>query len=88
EVKADVVELKEDVANLKVGVAGLKADMVGIRLTIDNELRVNIRRVAEGHLDLVRHLKEAGRKDSEVEMLTVRVNVLERDVRELQHQFA
>lgn len=35
-----------------------------IELTLENEIRTNIKRVAEGHLDLSRNLHEALKIDS------------------------
>jgi len=69
ELKSDVVELKEDVK--------------GIKLTVENEIRVNIQRIAEGHLDLSRNLHEAMKPSNEVEVLSIRVNLMETEVREL-----
>ncbi len=37
----------------------VKRKVINIDLTLENEIRVNIRRVAEGHLDLSRHLHDA-----------------------------
>lgn len=65
ELKTDVAELKTKVSALESDVATLKSDMkdvkleiAGIHLTLENEIRVNIIRVAEGHLDLSRKLDE------------------------------
>ena len=97
EVKSDVQELKNDVEKLKTDVEELKINVgklelrVGrleqrttkIELVLENEISPNIRRVAEGHLDVSRHLQEALRSNDEVEMLAVRVSMLETDVRKL-----
>ena len=61
----------------------LDDDINSIKLIIEDEIRGNIQRIAEGHLDLSRRLHEALKPNKEVEMLSVRVNVLETDVREL-----
>lgn len=53
---------------------------------MENELRVNIRRIAEGHLDLSRNLHEAMRIDSEKEMLSIRVTMLESELRNIKAQ--
>lgn len=47
----------------------LDKDVTDIKLTFENEIRTNIKRVAEGHLDLSRNLHEAMKIDSEKEML-------------------
>ena len=61
----------------------LEKDITDIKLTIENEVRVNIKRVAEGHLDLSRNLHEALKIDNEKEMLAIRVSVLETELRRI-----
>lgn len=61
----------------------LENDITDIKLTLENEIRVNIQRVAEGHLDLSRNLHETMKIDSEKEMLAIRVNVLETELRRI-----
>lgn len=48
---------------------------------MENEIGRNIKIVVEGHLDLNRKLNEALKNDEEKEMLTLRVNILENDMR-------
>ena len=57
-----------------------------IELTLENEIRTNIKRVAEGHLDLSRNLHESLKIDSEKEMLAIRVSVLETELRRIKTQ--
>ena len=57
-----------------------------IELTLENEIRTNIKRVAEGHLDLSRSLHEALKIDSEKEMLAIRVSVLETELRRIKER--
>lgn len=64
----------------------LENDITDIKLTLENEIRVNIQRVAEGHLDLSRNLHEALKIDSEKEMLAIRVSVLETELRRIKTQ--
>ena len=59
-----------------------------IKLTLENEIRVNIQRVAEGHLDLSRNLYEAMKPSSEVEMLSIKVRTLETEIRELKRKIS
>ena len=61
----------------------LENDVTDIKLTLENEIRVNIQRVAEGHLDLSRNLHEALKIDNEKEMLAIRVGVLETELRRI-----
>lgn len=61
----------------------MQTDITDIKLTLENEIRVNIQRVAEGHLDLSRNLHDAMKPSNEVEMLAIKVRMLETDMREL-----
>lgn len=65
-VKEDIRDLKGDVRDLKVDVRDLKYKVDKIDLTIENEIRVNIQRIAEGHHDLSRKLDECIKLSSEV----------------------
>ena len=94
-VKENVQGLKENVQGMQEDVQNLqkKTDILDIRvtkveLTLENEIRVNIQRVAEGHLDLSRNLHEAMRPSNEVEMLAIKVRMLETDIRGLKARLA
>ena len=54
-----------------------------IQLTLENETNRNIKIIAEGHLDLSRKLDEALKVDNEKELLLIRVNRLENELRRL-----
>ena len=73
---------------MKQDISDIKQKTTKIDLTIENELRVNIQRVAEGHLDLSRNLHEAMKPNSEVEMLGIKVRMLETDVRALKQKIS
>ena len=73
DLKEDVQDLREDVQGLREDVQNLqkKTDILDIRvtkveLTLENEISVNIRRVAEGHLDLSRNLHECVKLASDI----------------------
>lgn len=61
----------------------LNGKVTDIQLTLENETNKNIKIIAEGHLDLSRKLNEALKVDSEKEMLLIRVNRLENELRRL-----
>lgn len=81
--KEEVSELKEDVSVLKEEVDELKVDMSIVKIRMENEISVNIQRVAEGHLDLDRKLTEVVKSNSEFELLTLRVNKLDGEMKEV-----
>ena len=63
-------------------------NVTDIKLTLENEIRVNIQRVAEGHLDLSRNMHEVMKPNNEIEMLSIKVNMLETDVRNLKQKIS
>lgn len=83
---AEMQDMKSDMQNVKNDLNDVKQKVTNIDLTLENEIRVNIRRVAEGHLDLSRNLHEALKIDSEKEMMAVRVNILESELRRIKQR--
>lgn len=61
----------------------LNDKVTDIQLTLENETNKNIKIIAEGHLDLSRKLDDALKVDNEKEMLLIRVNRLENELRRL-----
>ena len=91
--KVTVVDQKFTVLDQKFTVLDQKFTVLdekvtGLELVIENETNVNIRRIAEGHCDLVRNLREARKVDDEKELLAIRVTVLESDMSKVKHQLA
>ncbi|MBD5513444.1 MAG: hypothetical protein HDR06_02015 [Lachnospiraceae bacterium] len=80
DVKSTVAVLAGEVTDVKTKVTVLDDKVTNINLVLENEIRVNIQRVAEGHLDLSRNLHEALKIDREKEMMSVRINVLETEM--------
>ena len=81
-----VIVLDEKTTDLAERVTGLETDMKEVKqkvtkidLTIENEIRVNIQRVAEGHLDLSRKLNEcidiSNRIQHEQDMQDIYINM-------------
>ena len=86
--KVDNLETKVDdlddrVERLESETREIRQKVTKMDLIMENELRVNIQRVAEGHLDLSRNLHEAMNPNNDIEMLAIKVRMLETDVREL-----
>lgn len=59
----------------------LDTSISDIQLTIENETNKNIRIIAEGHLSLHQKLDEALIVENEKEMLLIRVNHIENELR-------
>lgn len=64
----------------------LENDVTDIKLTLENEIRQNIMRVAEGHLDLYRKLDDAQKIENEKEIIAIRVNILETELRRVKER--
>lgn len=93
--KDDVHVLQNDIRSLKDNVHVLQDDMDVIKsqvtylsLTIENDVRPSIQRVAEGHLDLSRNLHEAMKPCLEMEMLSLKVHMREIDMRDVKAKLA
>ena len=86
--KGDMESMKSETQSIKKDLQEVKQKVTKMDLTMDHELRVNIQRVAEGHLDLSRILHDAMKPSNEVEMLSIKVRMLESDVRDLKEKLA
>ena len=64
----------------------IKKEIRSIQLTLENETNRNIKIIAEGHLDLSRKLNEALQVENEKEMLLIRVNILENELRQIKER--
>lgn len=62
------------------------ASITDIQLTLENETNRNIALIAEGHLDLSRKLDDALKVENEKEMLLIRVNRLENEIRRIKEK--
>ena len=85
---SEMQEMKQDLQALGKKVDVIESKVIHTELILENEIRVNIQRVAEGHLDLSRNLHDAMRPSNEVEMLAIKVRMLESDVKELKSRLA
>lgn len=86
EVKQRVSNVENKVDNIDSRLENVENKVTNIELTLENEISVNIKRVAEGHLDLSRNLHEALKIDSEKEMMAIRVNILESELRRIKQK--
>lgn len=66
----------------------MNVKITDIQLTLENETNRNIQIIAEGHLDLSRKLDEALKVENEKEMLLIRVNKLENELRRVKERIA
>ena len=83
EMKTDMLGMKTDMQGMKTDIRDLKGRVSSIEMTIENETNRNIRIIAEGHADLCRKLDEALKVENEKELLLVRTNIMENDIRKI-----
>jgi hypothetical protein len=79
-------QMSEETKMILEEITGLKKEIRSLQLTIENETNRNIKIIAEGHIDLSRKLDEALKVDGEKEMLLIRINSLENEVRKLKER--
>ncbi len=78
--------MSEEAKRIMEDIDELKRDVKDIQMTLENETNRNIRIIAEGHIDLNRNLDEALRVENEKEILLIRVNSLETEVKKLKER--
>ena len=81
--KTDMQGMKTDMQGMKTYIQDLRGRVSGIEMTLENETNRNIRIIAEGHADLCRKLDEALKVENEKELLLVRTNIMENDIRKI-----
>ena len=80
--------LDDKLKPIKDDIDTLEKKVTSIELTLENETNRNIQIIAEGHLDLVRKLDEALKVENEKEMLLLRVNHLENELRKVKERIS
>lgn len=80
--------LESDMQELKQRIPNIENKITDIKLTLEHEIRPNIQKVAEGHLNLSRNLHDAMKPSNEIEMLAIKVRQLESEVRELKQKIS
>ena len=60
-IETDLSDVKHKVSGIETDLSDVKHKVTSVEMTIENEMQVNIMRVAEGHVDLSRNLAEVKR---------------------------
>lgn len=81
-----VENIEQLAGNIDQRVESLEQRTTNIELTLENETNRNIRLIAEGHLDLSRKLDDALKIECEKELLLIRVNSLENEIRRIKER--
>ena len=87
-IEARLIIVEEKVTVLEERFSVVENKVTYINLMLENEIRINIRLVAEGHLDLARNLHEVLKVESEKEMTAVRMNILETEMCRMKERIA
>ena len=98
-VKVELKEVKTDLEGVKVELREVKTDLGetktslgneirNLKFVLENEIRVNIQRIAEGHLDVSRNIHEVLKKKDELELVSISTRLLESEVRELKRKIS
>ena len=79
---------KDDIKDMatKDAIQRIDNKLKSLELTLENESNRNIKLIAEGHLDLSRKLDDSLRVNNEKEMLLIRVNILENELRKIKEK--
>ena len=78
--------LEQRVSNLESGQLAMANRLTNIELTLENEVSRNICTIAEAHLDLSRKFDRALKVKEDDELVRIRLNVLENDVRKIKQR--
>ena len=81
-----VTKIEDRVTGIEDRMNGVEKRVAGIEMTLENETNPNIKVIAEGHLDLSRKLDDALKVENEKEILLIRVNHLENELRKVKEQ--
>ncbi len=80
--------LDDKLKPIKDDIDTLEKKVTSIELTLENETNHGIKIIAEGHLDLSRKLDEALKVENEKEMLLLRVNHLENELKKVKERIS
>ncbi len=86
ELKKETDEIRQETQNIYTRLEAVEEETKRTRLILENETNPNIKAIAEGHLDLSRKLHEAIKIDNEKEMMKIRLNILEGEMKLLKKQ--
>ena len=80
------IAMEQRLANLESGQLSMANRLTNMELTLENEVSRNICTIAEAHLDLSRKFDRALKVKEDDELVRVRLNVLENDVRKIKQR--
>lgn len=85
---ARLAPINTEIQSIKADIQCMNKNISAIELHLENTTDRNITLIAEGHLDLSRKLDEALEVENEKELLLIRVNYLESEVKRIKSRLA
>ena len=87
-INTEIQSIKADIQSIKADIQCMSKNISAIELHLENTTDRNITLIAEGHLDLSRKLDKALEVENEKELLLIRVNYLESEVKRIKSRLA
>ena len=84
----EIAQLSDKIDAQSTSISRLETSIKDTQLTLENETNRNIQIIAENHLSLNQKLDDALKVSEKDELLQIRVNRLETEVRRLKSQIA
>lgn len=78
-----VTSLEAKVSSLDERVSSLESELTSVRITLESETNRNIKIIAEGHIDVMNKLNDALKVENQKELMLIRLNTLENEVRKI-----
>lgn len=82
-IQDDIKQIHIDMQQMQENIGSLSDRVDSIETTLENVTNKNINIIAEAHLDLSRKLDDALKVENEKELLLIRVNILEDDIKKI-----
>lgn len=83
QIHIDMQQMQDNMQQMQENIGSLSDRVDSIETTLENVTNKNISIIAEAHLDLSRKLDDALKVENEKELLLIRVNILEDDVKKI-----
>lgn len=86
--KSDVSSLKDDMQNVKERLSNVEQSVSSLQLTLENETNRNIKLLAENHSNLIDKLNQAIKVSDKTTIYEIQVNILTNKVDKLEKEVA
>lgn len=83
QIHIDMQQMQGNMQQMQGNIGSLSDRVDSIETTLENVTNKNISIIAEAHLDLSRKLDDALKVENEKELLLIRVNILEDDIKKI-----